>query len=56
VTDVYYAYYTMAMGTGRVRSAERIAGMCRDAGFAGIRTTRPQRAYDASVLTCVKPD
>jgi demethylspheroidene O-methyltransferase len=54
VTDVYYAFYTMAMGTGRVRSAARIAAMCRDAGFTAMRTPRPARPWVASVLTCVK--
>lgn len=53
-TDVYFAFYTMAMGTGRTRSAERIASLCRAAGFDDIRAPRPLRPYVTSVLTCVR--
>ncbi len=55
-TDVYFAFYTMAMGTGRVRSAARIASLCRDAGFVDITAPRAERPCITSVLTCVKPD
>ncbi|MAC81688.1 MAG: SAM-dependent methyltransferase [Rhodobacteraceae bacterium] len=54
-TDVYFAFYTMAMGTGRVRSARQLGAMCRAAGFHGIKAPRPRRPYITSVLTCVKP-
>ena len=54
-TDVYFAFYTMAMGTGRVRSAERLGALCRAAGFGRIHAPRPRRSYITSVLTCVKP-
>ena len=53
--DVYFACYTMAMGTGRVRSARRIAEMCCDAGFEGVKTPSPRRPYITSALTCLKP-
>ncbi len=55
VGDVYFAFYTMAMGTGRVRSAARIAGMCRAAGFQDLRIPRAPRPYVTSALSCVKP-
>jgi demethylspheroidene O-methyltransferase len=54
--DVYFAFYTMAMQTGRVRSAERIAELCGDAGFTGIRTIPAARPYVTSVLTARKPE
>lgn len=54
-TDVYFAFYTMAMRTGQVRSQARIAEMCRDAGFAELRMPRPERAYVTAVVTAVKP-
>ena len=54
-TDVYFAFYTMAMGSGRVRSESRIAEMCQAAGFANVVTPRSRRPYVTSVLTCVKP-
>ncbi|MEM9496819.1 MAG: methyltransferase [Pseudomonadota bacterium] len=53
--DVYFAFYTMAMGTGRVRSAARIAEMCAAAGFGPARIVRPRRSYITSALSCVKP-
>ena len=53
--DVYFAFYTMAMGTGRARSAARIAEMCAAAGFSDIRIPRSPRPFVTSALTCVKP-
>lgn len=53
-TDVYFAFYTMAMGTGRVRSAARIAELCTEAGFAEIRMPRPARPYITRVITGVR--
>lgn len=53
--DVYFAFYTMAMGTGKARSAERIAQLCKTAGFEGISTPKPARAYVTSVVTALKP-
>lgn len=54
ITDVYFAFYTMAMGTGRTRSAARIAEMCVQARFEGIATPRARRPFVTSVVTCVK--
>ncbi|WP_420798309.1 methyltransferase [Meridianimarinicoccus roseus] len=53
--DVYFAFYTLAMRTGRARSAERIAQLCRDAGFEGLRCPRPARPYVTSVVEAFKP-
>jgi demethylspheroidene O-methyltransferase len=52
--DVYFSFYTMAMGTGRARSAARIAEMCRAAGFADIRIPHSPRPFVTSTLSCVK--
>jgi demethylspheroidene O-methyltransferase len=52
--DVYFSFYTMAMGTGRVRSAARIAGMCRAAGFERVTIPRAPRPYITGALSCVK--
>lgn len=54
--DVYFAFYTMAMQTGRARSAEQIGKMCRDAGFAKVRTPRPLRPFVTRVVEAVRPD
>lgn len=52
--DVYFAFYTMAMGTGRARSAERIAEMCSAAGFVEMHMPRSARPFVTSALSCVK--
>ncbi len=54
--DVYFAFYTMAMQTGRTRSAEEIAAICAAAGFIRIRSPRPARPFVTRVLTGVRPD
>ncbi|MCL4119347.1 UNVERIFIED_CONTAM: hypothetical protein GTU68_030704 [Idotea baltica] len=50
--DIYFSFYTMAMGTGRVRSARRIATMCEAAGFADIKLPRAPRPYVSSAVVC----
>ncbi len=53
--DLYFAFYTMAMGTGRARSPARIAALCRAAGFDRVRTCGARRPYVTRVVTCVRP-
>lgn len=53
--DVYFAFYTMAMGTGRTRSQAEIAGLLAAAGFTDIRCPAPRRAFVTSVVTARKP-
>ena len=53
--DVYFAFYTMAMGTGRTRSAKTIGDICRAAGFERVQIPRAPRRYVTSALSCVKP-
>jgi len=53
--DIYFSFYTMAMGTGRARSPERISELCEEAGFLRSSQPRPRRPYVTRVLTCVKP-
>lgn len=54
-TDVYFAFYTMAMQTGRTRSAAEITDMCRAAGFENIRSAAPSRPFVTRTLTARKP-
>ena len=54
-TDAYFAFYTMAMRTGQVRSQSEIAGFLECAGFGSIKTPKPGRAYITSVVTARKP-
>ena len=53
--DAYFALYTLAMGTGKTRSAAEIAQLCADAGFEGVQTPRPARAFVTQVVTAQKP-
>lgn len=49
-TDVYFAVYTLAMRTGRTRSATEIAALLKAAGFCAIRPRPGDRPYVTSVL------
>ncbi|SDE20822.1 methyltransferase [Limimaricola pyoseonensis] len=54
--DVYFAFYTLAMRSGRVRSSAEIAAMCREAGFATVRAPRPLRPFVTSVVIATTVD
>jgi demethylspheroidene O-methyltransferase len=51
ITDVYFAFYTLAMRTGRTRSSAEIAELVKAAGFNNIETPRTPRSFVTSVLT-----
>ncbi|MEM6759762.1 MAG: methyltransferase [Pseudomonadota bacterium] len=53
--DVYFAFYTMAMQTGRARSAAEIGALLTDAGFAQIQSPKPARPYVTRAICAVKP-
>ncbi|MEM9585123.1 MAG: methyltransferase [Pseudomonadota bacterium] len=53
--DAYFALYTMAMRTGKARSAAQIAGLCIDAGFTDIRAPKPVRAFVTRCVEAKKP-
>jgi demethylspheroidene O-methyltransferase len=53
-TDVYFAFYTLAMGTGRTRSASEIEILLKNAGFGAIRIHLSQRPYVTQVVTATK--
>lgn len=48
--DAYFALYTMAMRTGKARSAAEISQLCRDAGFAQAKALPARRPF---VTRCV---
>jgi demethylspheroidene O-methyltransferase len=48
--DAYFAIYTLAMGTGKARSAAEIAQMCRKAGFQSVSPLSARRPF---ITTCV---
>lgn len=53
-TDVYFAVYTLAMQTGRTRSADEIAKMLVDAGFAAPRDLGAMRPFVTRVVMAAK--
>lgn len=54
-TDAYFALYTMAMRTGRTRSAAEISTLLKQSGFENVTARTPLRAYVTSVVTAAKP-
>ena len=54
-TDVYFAVYTMAMQTGRTRSAAEIGALLVEAGFKDLRAPRAQRPVVTAVIEAHKP-
>ena len=52
--DVYFAFYTMAMRTGKARSANQIAEMCNKIGFRYIFTPKAPRKFITSAVISVK--
>jgi demethylspheroidene O-methyltransferase len=53
-TDVYFAFYTAAMRTGRTRSLAEIAELLRGAGFVGISPRPGHRPFVTSAITARK--
>lgn len=49
-TDVYFSVYTLAMQTGRTRSAAQISELLAEAGFSSISKEKSSRRFVASVL------
>lgn len=54
-TDVYFAFYCMAMRTGRTRSAAEIAALLREAGFETPERPKCLRPYVTTALVARKP-
>ncbi|MFM7333689.1 MAG: methyltransferase [Tabrizicola sp.] len=53
-TDVYFAIYTLAMRTGRTRSAEEIGSLLRATGFTDVRMRPGDRPYVTSAVTALR--
>ncbi len=53
--DAYFGFYTMAMTTGRPRSAARHSELLAEAGFNAIRPHATATPFITSVLTAEKP-
>lgn len=52
--DTYFAFYTMAMRTGQARSAQQIADLCEQAGFARIDIPKAPRPFITSAVVAQK--
>ena len=50
-TEAYFAFYLLAMGQGRARSAADVAQMLRTAGFRQPRLHRSARPWQCAVLS-----
>lgn len=53
--DVYFAFYTLAMGTGRARSPQAVGDLLRDAGFGDVRDRGTSRPFVTRILTARRP-
>lgn len=53
-TDVYFAVYTLAMGTGKTRSAQDHAARLARSGLEDIRILRAKRPFVTQVVTARK--
>jgi demethylspheroidene O-methyltransferase len=53
-TDVYFAIYTLAMRTGRTRSAAEIAVLLGATGFNDVQPRAGDRPYVTSVVTATR--
>ncbi len=53
--DAYFALYTMAMQTGRTRSADEISQHLQAAGFESVRKVSTHRPFVTGVVTARKP-
>ena len=54
-TDVYFAVYTMAMQTGRTRSADEIGSLLAQTGYVNICFKSGFRTFVTSVVTAETP-
>ena len=52
--DVYFAFYTMAMRTGRTRSCAEISDICRRAGFGRVEVPKAPRPFVTSAVIAHK--
>ena len=53
--DAYFAFYTMAMQTGRARSAREIGDHLARAGFVDVEIHTTYRPFVTSVVSARKP-
>ncbi|WP_392387222.1 methyltransferase [Jannaschia aquimarina] len=54
--NAYFAFYTLAMGTGRARSPDEIAKLLKAAGFEAVRDHGTSRPFVTHVLSARRKD
>ena len=54
--DVYFAFYTLAMNTGKARSVAQISALCKETGFVDIKAPKAPRPFITSAVTARKPE
>ncbi|MEL6241047.1 MAG: methyltransferase [Pseudomonadota bacterium] len=54
ICDVYFAFYTMAMQTGRTRSIDEVQRLCEAVGFRQFVAPKVHRPFVTSVLIAIK--
>ena len=53
--DAYFGFYLLAMGRGRPRTAERLTGLLREAGFVSVRRIATAQPVQTQLLVARKP-
>lgn len=54
VTDAYFGFYLLAMGSGRCRTVAELTGLLREAGFQHVREAATRRPLLARVLVSTR--
>lgn len=54
-TDTYFALYTLAMRTGKTRSADEITGLLKGVGFSEVTVHAARRPFVTQVIEAVRP-
>ena len=55
MSEAYFAFYLLAMGSGRVRTAAELEALLRGAGFVAVRAVRSAIPLMTSLVTCRRP-
>lgn len=55
MSEAYFAFYLLAMGSGRVRTAAQLEALLRRAGFVSVRSVRSAIPLMTSIVTCRRP-
>ncbi len=56
ITDAYFGFYLLAMGSGRARPMSQISAMLTDAGFVDVREVKTRRPLLTRLLRACRSD